>query len=191
MIKRKELIVIILLLLVILSFRFLPIKNWISLEIFFAQKEYLQGLVQSHYLISVFVFICAYILFVALAIPGVAALTMVSGVLFGIFPALLYVNIGATLGSLITFLAARFYLGGWVQRKYAKELKIFNAEFERRGVVYLLLVRLQPFLHIFVENALAGLTRVNIVTFIWTTMVGVFPGTLFMILLGAQIVRIL
>ena len=184
MIKRKELIVVLLLLFIILGLRFLPIKNWISLEFFSAQKEYLQWLVQNHYIASVFTFIFVYILFVALAIPGVAVLTMASGVLFGIFPALIYVNIATTVGSLITFLLSRFYFGEWVQRRYAKQLVHFNMEFERRGSIYLMFMRLQPFLHIFIENALAGITRVSITTFIWTTMVGVLPGTLLLIIFG-------
>jgi uncharacterized membrane protein YdjX (TVP38/TMEM64 family) len=189
--KKRDLFILVLLIIAILIIRFLPIKEWFSLELFHVKKEMLQLWVQRNYLMAVGLFIVAYIFTVALAIPGVALLTIASGALFGILPALIYVNVGTTIGSLLTFFSSRFYFGEWIQNKYAKELKAFNAEFDQRGFVYLILVRFQPFLHIFVENAFAGLTKVSIVTFIWTTMVGILPGTLLMILLGGYVANVL
>ena len=112
---------------------------------------------------------------------------MAGGYLFGTFPAIVYVNIGATGGAVLAFLAARYLLGARLQERYRDRLANFNDEMERNGTRYFLTLRLIPVFPFFVVNFLAGLTRVPLGTFSWTTSLGIIPGTAVFAYAGHQL----
>ncbi|NJL44164.1 MAG: VTT domain-containing protein [Nitrosarchaeum sp.] len=93
----------------------------------------------------------------------------------------------ATLGALLAFLAARFVIGSWVQERYAARLVKFNAEMRRSGQRYLLTVRLVPVFPFFLINLLAGLTKIDTWTFVWTTFVGIIPGSAVLAFAGREL----
>ena len=54
----------------------------------------------------------------------------------------------------------------------------------KNKVRYILGLRLLPGMPFFLVNILAGLTSVELYTFIWTTIVGIFPSTVVFIFAG-------
>jgi uncharacterized membrane protein YdjX (TVP38/TMEM64 family) len=146
--------------------------------------------VQQHSVLSVAAFIAFYILVTAASIPGGAVLTMAGGSVFGALATTIYVNIGATTGAVLAFLAARYLLGSWIQAKYGAQLLSFNREMDRNGARYLLGLRLLPVFPFFLINLLAGLTRVPVGTFLWTTAVGIIPGTAVYAFAGQELAAI-
>ena len=139
-----------------------------------------------NYILSVLMFICLYILMVALSIPGATLLTLSAGFLFG-FIGILYVNMAATIGAAAAFVAARYLLGEWVQRRYADRLAAFNREIDENGYNYLLTLRFIPLFPFFLINIFAGFTRIPLVVFVWTTSVGIIPGSFVYIFAGTQL----
>ena len=77
----------------------------------------------------------------------------------------------------MVFLAARFILGKAVQEKYSGSLEKFNREIEENGRSYLLTLRFIPIFPFWLINLMAGFTTVRAGTFIWTTAVGIIPGS--------------
>jgi len=114
-------------------------------------------------------------------------LTLAGGFLFHLFPGIIYVNVAATVGATLGFLFARYILGNKVQEKYASQLERFNRELDENGHLYLLTLRLIPAFPFFLINLLAGLTKVSLKTFFWTTMVGILPGSLVYSFAGSQL----
>jgi len=55
------------------------------------------------------------------------------------------------------------------------------------GYHYLLTLRFIPLFPFFLVNILAGLTRVPLATFAWTTVVGILPGSFVYIYTGRQL----
>jgi uncharacterized membrane protein YdjX (TVP38/TMEM64 family) len=151
-----------------------------------AQREALRDYVTANYWLSVAAFIALYMT-TALLVPAAIVLNMAGGFLFGVLPTALYVNAGATLGSLLALLVSRHMLGTWMQERYAEQLKPLNRALERHGVNYLLAVRIIPVLPFFTVNYLAGLTRLPLKTFLWTTSLGMFPGSLIYAYAGRQL----
>ena len=58
---------------------------------------------------------------------------------------------------------------------------------DRNGASYLLTLRLIPVFPFFLINFLAGLTKVPLRTFLWTTSLGIIPGTVVFAFAGQQL----
>jgi len=149
-------------------------------------REQLLQLIKTHYLQAVISFICLYFA-TALFLPGALALTVAGGMMFGTMPAALYANVGATTGAVAAFMAARFLMGHWVQERFKKQLDRFNKEMSHHGHNYLLILRILPIAPFFVVNYCAGITRIPLKTFVWTTSVGMLPGALIYAFIGEQL----
>ena len=102
----------------------------------------------------------------------------------------MYASFGATVGAVIVFCLVRYYAHDWIQKKYAVRLESFNREWDRNGHWYLLSMQLLPFTPTPFINLLAGLTTISLWTFVWTTYVGILPGTLVYTLIGTQLYKI-
>lgn len=149
-------------------------------------KEQLLTFIRNHYIQAVLSFIGLYI-GTAFFLPGALALTVAGGMMFGTVWTAIYANIGATAGAVLAFLAARFVIGGWLQDRYREPLRRFNREMSQHGHNYLLILRILPLAPFFAVNYCAGLTRIPLKTFVWTTSLGMLPGSLIYAFIGEQL----
>lgn len=149
-------------------------------------RDHLRAFVEDHYTGAAFVFVGVY-MSTAFFVPGAIALTLAAGFLFGVIAGTVYVNIGATSGAALAFLLSRYVVGNWVQRRFEDTLKTFNKEISRHGHNYLLTLRIIPVLPFFAINYLAGVTRITLKKFLWTTSLGMLPGSLIYTLAGRQL----
>jgi len=173
----KPLILILIVTTAVLIVRFTPLKGYLDFQKMYDGRDNLLNYVQSNYILSVFIYIIIYFAVVALSIPGAAILTILGGFFFGPWAGTLFVNIGATFGAFAIFLIARFFLGESLQKKYEKQLAKFNKEISENGKSYMLTLRLIPIFPFFLINILAGLTTLPGITFLWTTALGIIPGS--------------
>ncbi|MDD5773702.1 MAG: TVP38/TMEM64 family protein [bacterium] len=183
----KKLIIFILIVAVILLVEYLYFGNYFTLESLKNDKDFLQNYVSQNYLSSVFIYIAIYILSISFFVPDTAVLVLAGGYLFGVIPCAIYVNIAVTIGSGIAFLICRYLFGEWWQKIYKDKLVEFNYEVNKNGYLYLLTMRLMPVFPYFLVNILAALTTIPFITFIWTTSVGILPGTLIYAFAGSQL----
>lgn len=167
--------------------RFSGIGEHLTLADLQRNKQELHGYVKTHYAFSVALYIGVYVISTAFSIPGAAVLTLAGGFLFGTFLCALYANAGATAGATMAFLSARYLIGGWFQDRYRRQLIRFNEEISRNGRFYLLTLRFVPIFPFFLINILAGLTNVPFKTFLWTTSLGIIPGSLAYAFAGTQL----
>lgn len=187
-IKKTALIILILLLVILI--KYLDISHFFTLENLKSQRQLLLEFVQNRYLASVFSFIVIYIFVTAFSIPGATILTLTGGFLFTPLLGTVYVNIGATIGAGLVFLAARYLIGDWVQKRYFEKLISFNRDIEKNGKNYLLTLRLIPLFPFFLVNLLPALTKIPFRTFLWTTSLGIIPGTFIYAYAGRQFLSI-
>ena len=159
----------------------------ISLQQIQEHRLYLENMVAQRYLFSVFAYLCLFVFSTVFGIPITVLLTVAAGYFFGPFAGIFYANIGATFGAVISFLVFRYVLGSFVQNRYAKQLKQFNQNIEANGANYLLTMQLLPVTPTFLINVFAGLTTISLWTFIWTTFVGILPGSLLYVLAGQKL----
>ncbi len=188
--KKKKLNRIILLVVVvgvIIGLRFTGIGEKMTLANLQEHAGKLLDFSNSHYTVSVLAYILIYVLVTGFSLPGATVLTLAGGFLYGTFIGAVYVNIAATAGATLAFIFARYVAGQWIQAKYGDKLVKFNEELDRNGAKYLLTLRLIPVFPFFLINVFAGLTNVPLRTFVWTTSLGIFPGSLVYAYAGRQL----
>ena len=155
---------------------FTGLSEYLTFESLKENRDILRSCIETHYVSSVIAFI-AVVVSTAFFVPGIIAMTLVGGLLFGVLMGTVYVLVGATIGATIAFLSARYVLGNWIQHRYEEHLKAFNNEISRHGYNYLIAFRIVPIMPFFLVNYLAGITKMPLSRFIWTTAVGMFPGS--------------
>jgi len=184
---KKKIAIGVLLLLLIIVFRVAGLDTYLNTNYILEQRTDLIEAVQNHYTLTAFIFVLVYIGAVAFSVPEAAVLSITGGLLFGLLPGMVLVNIGATLGATLNFIFARYVIGDTIQKKHGDKLEKFNQEIEKNGKNYLLTLRLIPIFPFFLINVLAGLTAVKLKTFIWTTAVGIIPGSVFYVYAGTTL----
>jgi uncharacterized membrane protein YdjX (TVP38/TMEM64 family) len=184
---KKRIILLVIILTTIAIIRFSGVDRYLTFENLQENKFRLQQIVEGNYLRSIGGYVLLYIVVVAFSIPGATILTLSGGFLFGVIWGAVYVNVGATTGAALAFLFCRYVAGEWVQNKYGDKLNKFNKELEENGYRYLLALRLIPVFPFFMINIFAGLTKFSLRTFIWTTSVGILPGSLVYAFAGNQL----
>lgn len=184
---KKKISIGVLLLLIIIVFRVSGSETYLNTNYILEQRADLIEAVQNYYALTAFIFLLVYIGAVAFSVPGAAVLSITGGLLFGLIPGLVLVNIGATLGATLNFIFARYVIGDTIQKKHGDKLEKFNQEIEKNGKNYLLTLRLIPIFPFFLINVLAGLTAIKLKTFIWTTAVGIIPGSVFYVYAGTTL----
>ncbi len=185
--QKTKILLLLLFIAVIMLIRFSPAGSVLTFENLKQHRQSLIAFVRQNYAFSAAAFVAGYILTTALSIPGAVILTLAGGFLFGTIAATLYVIVGATAGALLAFLSARYLVGYRLQEKYQSQLQRFNDEIGRSGANYLLVLRFIPVFPFFLINFLAGLTKIPVGTFLWTTAVGIVPGTTVFAFAGQQI----
>ena len=162
--------------LMIVGYRLLPLQEWIT-----AFQEWVQGFG----IVGWFIFIVVYALTSFALVPG-SFLTLAAGVIWGLwgFP---IVIVGATLGSAISFLAARYLFMQRVQEKVAEypRFNAVNLAIGEEGWKVVGLLRLSPALPFSLQNWFLGITPVGFWPSQIATFFGIMPGTLLYVWIGS------
>lgn len=168
-------------------FFWLDLDRYLDFAYLATERDRLQAVYAAHPFRSLALFVLLYAAVTGMSLPGAAVLTIAAGVLFGFWPGVLAVWVGATLGATIAFLIARFLLRDWVQARFGRRLEAVNRGFAREGGFYLFTLRLVPLFPFFVVNLAAGLTPIRLTTYTWVSAVGMLPGTMVYVNAGTQL----
>lgn len=169
------------------AFFYFDLGRFLSLTALKENRDSLLAFTEANFTAAVGIFIITYVIVAGLSLPGAVILTLAGGFLFGAVFATLCVNIGATTGATLAFLAARYLLRDMVERKFGKWLGPFQEGFAKNAFSYLLTLRLIPLFPFFVVNLVSGLTRVNVGTYIAATTIGIIPGSFVYAYAGRQL----
>ena len=117
----------------------------------------------------------------------VSILTLSAGAAFGLWRGFLLVWMGAVLGACLSFLIGRHWLRGWVGRRMTgvPSFAAIDAAVSQQGWRVVLLTRLSPLLPFGLLNYAYGLTKIGFGEYALATALGIIPGTLLFVYLGA------
>ncbi len=121
-----------------------------------------------------------------LLVPG-SILTLGTGFLLGVGWGTVVVSIGATAGAATAFLLARGALRERVRARLVARpgFRAVDEAVAREGFLIVLLLRLSPLFPYNVQNYAFGATAVPFRTYLAATWIGMLPGTLLYVWLGA------
>jgi uncharacterized membrane protein YdjX (TVP38/TMEM64 family) len=168
-------------------FFFFDLGRYLSLETLKVNRDHLFAFTEANYTMAVILFIVVYIAVTGLSLPGAVILTLAGGFLFGSLPATLFVNVGATTGATLAFIAARYVLRDWVEQKFGRWLEPLQQGFAKNAFNYLMTLRLIPLFPFFVVNLVSGLTRMSVGTYVAATALGIIPGSFVYAYAGRQL----
>jgi pyruvate/2-oxoglutarate dehydrogenase complex dihydrolipoamide dehydrogenase (E3) component/uncharacterized membrane protein YdjX (TVP38/TMEM64 family) len=165
-------------------------QRFLSFEYVKAQQGALLGYYAAHTWQTVVGFFLAYVAVTGLSLPGAALMTLIAGAIFGLAWGTVIVSFASSIGATLAFLASRFLLRDWVQRRFGHGLRAVNDGVEREGAFYLFTLRLIPAVPFFVINLAMGLTPIRAPTFYWVSQVGMLAGTIVYVNAGTQLAAV-
>lgn len=163
--------------LAIVGFFALGLHRFFTFEMLTANYVALKSAVGEQWLLVVAVFAAVYMASTALSLPIGAVLTVAGGLLFGWWQNTLIVVVSATAGASILFWIARSALREVFERRAGARLNKLAEGFREDEANYLLFLRLVPAFPFALVNFAPGILGVSFVTYVWTTFVGIAPGT--------------
>ena len=164
------------------------LRDYLSFESLRDNREALIGFRDSNYLLTVLVFIGAYITVVTFSLPGAAIASITGGFLFATFPGSLFNIVAATSGATLIFLAARWGMGEKLAAKMEAgegAVKKIKDGIDENQWSMLFLIRLVPAVPFFVANLVPAMVGVPLHRFVISTFLGIIPGAVVYTSVGA------
>jgi len=115
---------------------------------------------------------------VILVIP-VGVMSWVGGLAFGIWWGTVLILIGATLGSSLSFLVARYFGRDFIERfewLHKGRIKKFDDSIAQNGFKVILFMRLIPLFQYDAVNFGSGLSKIRFRDYLLATFIGMIPG---------------
>lgn len=128
-------------------------------------------------------FMLVYIVGTVFFFPG-AILTLLGGALFGPVLGTLYNLTAATIGSMLSFLVARYLASSWVEKKTGGRLKQLLNGVENEGWRFVAFTRLVPLFPFNLLNYGLGLTKIKFTHYSIATYIFMLPGAIAYTYLG-------
>jgi uncharacterized membrane protein YdjX (TVP38/TMEM64 family) len=170
---------------------FSGVYHYLSFEILRMYHKNLKSFVDMHPIAVPLIYCLTYIVSTALSVPGAIFLTLLGGYLFPQPFSTLYVIFSATCGATLIFLAASTALEETLRKKAGPFLKKMEKGFQENAASYILFLRFVPIFPFWLVNLAPAFFGVPLFTFVWTTFLGILPGTLVFTLAGAGLEQIL
>lgn len=155
----------------------LDLEEYITFETLQEHRSWLVTQVGRHSVLTAVVFVLGYATVVAFSIPGAAVLTISAGFLFGTVLAAVLAVVGATLGAVAVFLAARTAFGDCLRARAGAALTRMRDGFQENAFHYLLVLRLVPLFPFWLVNLVPAFLGVPLRTYVLATFFGIIPGT--------------
>ncbi len=156
---------------------FLPLRGW---------AESLQDWIDGMGAAGVILFAAIYVVATLFLLP-VWILTLAAGALFGIVGGLLVVLAASLAGAIAAFFIARHALKERVRKFFARHslLRTVDRALRKAGWKVVALMRLSPLVPFTAQNYFYGASQVKFTQFALGTGLGLVPGTLVEVTLGA------
>ncbi|MFT5404704.1 MAG: putative membrane protein YdjX (TVP38/TMEM64 family) [Verrucomicrobiales bacterium] len=131
-------------------------------------------------------FVLVYVVATVFFIPG-SALTLGAGTLFGVSWGAVYVSIASTLSATAAFLVGRYLARGAISKKIEgnERFATIDKAVSEEGWKIVGLTRLSPVFPFALLNYAFGLTNVKLSHFVLASWIGMMPGTVMYVYLGA------
>ena len=157
------------------------LRDKLSFAVLAQHHDMLLAYRDDHYIWAALAFMAGYAVIVALSLPGATVATLTGGLLFGLFPGVLFNVSAATLGAVAVFVAVRAGAGQETAARIAARggaaARLLTALRDNEWSV-LLLMRLVPAVPFVLANLIPAFVGVRLDRFAITTFLGIIPGGL-------------
>ena len=137
-----------------------------------------------------FLFFITYIAIAALSLPLATIMTILCGMLFNFYQAILIVSFASTIGATFAFLLSRYLFRDFVMNKFENYYSQINDGFNKNGNYYLFAIRMCPIFPYFAVNIVLGLTTIKTKTFYIVSQIGMLPAISIVVMIGSQLMQL-
>lgn len=162
----------------LILFFIFDLHHYVTLETLKTQRAWLSRQVGENAILAAAVYILAYIVVVAFSLPVATLVTITGGFLFGLAGGIALSVVGATLGAIVLFVAARTAFYEFLHARAGPALRKMEDGFREDALSYMLVLRLVPLFPFFVVNFVPALLGVPLRIFAIGTFFGIIPGSL-------------
>ncbi|MFI5002202.1 MAG: TVP38/TMEM64 family protein [Reyranellales bacterium] len=181
----RRLLPVAILLLGLVLFLALGLERHFSFETISRNNAELTAWVAAHGVLAALAFVLAYAVVVAFSLPVAVLVTPLGGFLFGVWLGAALSVIGATVGSIAVFLAARTAFYDLFHARAGASLARLEEGFRRDGFSYLLFLRLVPVFPFWLVNIVPALLGMTLGRYARATLIGIVPGAVVYASVGA------
>lgn len=161
------------------------LDRYFTFELLSRHRAELVAWVAANHVFAALAFVAAYAVAVAFSLPIAVLLTPSGGFLFGPWLGAALSVVGATLGAVAVFGAARTAFRDLFRARAGETLKSLEAGFARDDFAYLLFLRLVPVFPFWLVNIVPALLGMKLARFALATLIGIVPGAIVYASLGA------
>jgi len=169
---------------------FFDLASYLTFDELKQRQSELQALVGDNAFASASIFFLLYVIVTGVSLPGALILTLAGGALFGLTQGIILISFASTIGALLAFLVARYFVHDFVQSKFSERLALVNKKVNEEGAFYLLFLRLVPVFPFFLVNLVMALTPIKAFTYYWVSQLGMLPATIIYVNAGTQLAKI-
>ncbi|MEO2173969.1 MAG: FAD-dependent oxidoreductase, partial [bacterium] len=187
---KSRIIVVVVFLVLVGSFFYFDVGQYLSLEYIKSQQAEFDQRVQENPAVSAAVYFVIYIAVTSLSLPGAAIMTLAGGAIFGLWWGVLLVSFASTIGATLAMLVSRFVLRDQVMKRFSSQLKKIDRGIETDGAFYLFTLRLVPAFPFWVINLLMGLTKISVPVYVLVSQVGMLAATVVFVNAGTQLAKV-
>jgi len=181
----RRLVPVVVLLLGLALFLLFGLERHLSFEALSRNHADLTAWVVRNRVLAELAFVACYALVIAFSLPVAILLTPLGGFLFGTWLGAVLSVIGATLGSIAVFLAARTAFHDLFHARAGAALARLEKGFQENDFSYLLFLRLVPVFPFWLVNIVPGLLGMRLDRYALATALGIIPAAIVYAGLGA------
>lgn len=170
-VKSKHVIMVLLAIVIVLSVYFCKTSGMVEN----CTPENMKSYISSFGILAPIIYIAMFTIVPLTLVPD-AILAVAGGVVFGVGLGTLYTIIGAVCGGTLSFFISRLFGRGFVQNLIKGKAEWFEDGIEKRGFLFIFMLRLIPLVPFDVISYGAGLSKIKYKDFILATSIGIIPG---------------
>jgi uncharacterized membrane protein YdjX (TVP38/TMEM64 family) len=181
--RTKIALFFLLVIVLLLGARFFPLSHWLNHFLVWVRTLGFLGAV---------LYFLVYVAGTVVFVPG-TALTLGSGLLFGVLWGTVLVSLASVLGATLAFLIGRSFGREWTRKRIESypKFKVIDHAIGENGFTLVLLMRLQPvFLPFAILNYALGLTGVRLRDYVLASWIGMLPATTLYVYIGTSLKNI-
>ena len=161
------------------------VHHYVSLASLAENREALRIFVGDHLFLAVLLYMAVYVAVVSLSLPGGAVMSIAGGLLFGWMLSVPITIVSALIGSVIVFQIVKTSFGAALADRAGPLVQRLSRGFSENAFSLLLFLRLAPVFPFCAVNAVSGLCRVPLRSFVAATIIGIIPASIAFALIGS------
>jgi uncharacterized membrane protein YdjX (TVP38/TMEM64 family) len=161
--------------------------NYLTIEGFNHYRNQIVAYKGLHPKLLVASYILTYIVLITCCLPGTVVFDILAGFLFGWCLGTILVVFSYSSGAVLNFLLVRYIFKDMLHNRFNRFKKLIQGDGKHSLLINLISLRLIPVFPFWALNIAAVLLKVNLSTFLISTLIGIIPASVIYVLIGEGI----